>query len=154
MYFLVKVSYESMTPSGSMKKVRESYVIDAVSFTEAEARTIGELQPKIDRELVVDAMSKVSFSRIIRTGKERWYKAKLNYITIDERSGKEKRKSTFMLVEADSVEEANKIIVGFMGMAISQEYEIDTIGDYKIEEVFDYTHETGQEEDIVKLLNS
>ena len=84
MYFLVKVSYESMTPSGSMKKVRESYVIDAVSFTEAEARTIGELQPKIDRELVVDAMSKVSFSGIIRTGRERWYKAKLNYITIDE----------------------------------------------------------------------
>lgn len=146
MYFLVKVSYESMTPSGSMKKVRESYVIDAVSFTEAEARTIGELQPKIDRELVVDAMSKVSFSGIIRTGKERWYKAKLNYITIDERSGKEKRKSTFMLVEADSVEEANKIIVGFMGMAISQEYEIDTIGDYKIEEVFDYTQEKESEE--------
>lgn len=146
MYFLVKVSYESMTPSGSMKKVRESYVIDAVSFTEAEARTIGELQPKIDRELVVDAMSKVSFSGIIRTGKERWYKAKLNYITIDERSGKEKRKATFMLVEADSVEEANKIIVGFMGMAISQEYEIDTIGDYKIEEVFDYTQEKESEE--------
>ncbi len=146
MYFLVKVSYESMTPSGSMKKVRESYVIDAVSFTEAEARTIGELQPKIDRELVVDAMSKVSFSGIIRTGKERWYKAKLNYITIDERSGKEKRKSTFMLVEADSVEDANKIIVGFMGMAISQEYEIDTIGDYKIEEVFDYTQEKESEE--------
>ena len=146
MYFLVKVSYESMTPSGSMKKVRESYVIDAVSFTEAEARTIGELQPKIDRELVVDAMSKVSFSGIIRTGKERWYKAKLNYITIDERSGKEKRKSTFMLVEADSVEDANKIIVGFMGMAISQNYEIDTIGDYKIEEVFDYTQEKESEE--------
>lgn len=146
MYFLVKVSYESMTHSGSMKKVRESYVIDAVSFTEAEARTIGELQPKIDRELVVDAMSKVSFSGIIRTGKERWYKAKLNYITIDERSGKEKRKATFMLVEADSVEEANKIIVGFMGMAISQEYEIDTIGDYKIEEVFDYTQEKESEE--------
>lgn len=146
MYFLVKVSYESMTPSGSMKKVRESYVIDAVSFTEAEARTIGELQPKIDRELVVDAMSKVSFSGIIRTGKERWYKAKLNYITIDERSGKEKRKSTFMLVEDDSVEDANKIIVGFMGMAISQEYEIDTIGDYKIEEVFDYTQEKESEE--------
>ena len=146
MYFLVKVSYESMTPSGSMKKVRESYVIDAVSFTEAEARTIGELQPKIDRELVVDAMSKVSFSGIIRTGKERWYKAKLNYITIDERSGKEKRKATFMLVEADSVEEANKIIVGFMGMAISKEYEIDTIGDYKIEEVFDYTQEKESEE--------
>ena len=146
MYFLVKVSYESMTPSGSMKKVRESYVIDAVSFTEAEARTIGELQPKIDRELVVDAMSKVSFSGIIRTGKERWYKAKLNYITIDERSGKEKRKATFMLVEADSVEDANKIIVGFMGMAISQEYEIDTIGDYKIEEVFDYTQEKESEE--------
>lgn len=146
MYFLVKVSYESMTPSGSMKKVRESYVIDAVSFTEAEARTIGELQPKIDRELVVDAMSKVSFFGIIRTGKERWYKAKLNYITIDERSGKEKRKATFMLVEADSVEEANKIIVGFMGMAISQEYEIDTIGDYKIEEVFDYTQEKESEE--------
>lgn len=146
MYFLVKVSYESMTPSGPMKKVRESYVIDAVSFTEAEARTIGELQPKIDRELVVDAMSKVSFSGIIRTGKERWYKAKLNYITIDERSGKEKRKSTFMLVEADSVEEANKIIVGFMGKGISQEYEIDTIGDYKIEEVFDYTQEKESEE--------
>lgn len=146
MYFLVKVSYESMTPSGSMKKVRESYVIDAVSFTEAEARTIGELQPKIDRELVVDAMSKVSFSGIIRTGRERWYKAKLNYITIDEKSGKEKRKATFMLVEADSVEEANKIIVGFMGMAISQEYEIDTIGDYKIEEVFDYTQEKESEE--------
>ena len=146
MYFLVKVSYESMTPSGSMKKVRESYVIDAVSFTEAEARTIGELQPKIDRELVVDAMSKVSFSGIIRTGKERWYKAKLNYITIDEKSGKEKRKATFMLVEADSVEEANKIIVGFMGMAISQEYEIDTIGDYRIEEVFDYTQEKDSEE--------
>lgn len=146
MYFLVKVSYESMTPSGSMKKVRESYVIDAVSFTEAEARTIGELQPKIDRELVVDAMSKVSFSGIIRTGRERWYKAKLNYITIDERSGKEKRKATFMLVEADSVEDANKIIVGFMGMAISQEYEIDTIGDYKIEEVFDYTQEKESEE--------
>ena len=146
MYFLVKLSNESMTPSGSMKKVSESYVIEAVSFTEAEARTIGELQPKIDRELVVDAMSKVSFSGIIRTGKERWYKAKLNYITIDERSGKEKRKATFMIVEADSVEDANKIIVGFMGMAISQEYEIDTIGDYKIEEVFDYTQEKESEE--------
>ncbi|WP_290387099.1 DUF4494 family protein, partial [uncultured Muribaculum sp.] len=46
-WFECKVRYDKIQENGSAKKVNEPYLVDALSFTEAEARIIEEVTPYI-----------------------------------------------------------------------------------------------------------
>lgn len=94
------------------KKVTEPYLVDALSFTEAEARIIEEVSPFISGEFSVSAVKRANFSELFfdETG-DRWYKCKLNFITLDEKSGMEKRTASYMLVQAADFETALKNLV-------------------------------------------
>ena len=91
------------------KKVTEPYLVDALSFTEAEARIIEEVSPFISGEFSVSAGKRGNFREVFFY--EKGYKCKLNFITLDEKSGMEKRTASYMLVQAADFETALKNLV-------------------------------------------
>jgi len=101
-WFETKVKYDkTMLDTGAIKSVTEPYLVDALSFTEAEARITKEMEPFVSGELTVTAVRKVRFEDVIyHEGGDRWYKVKINMITIDEKTGAEKRSASFSLVQA------------------------------------------------------
>ena len=127
------------------KKVTESYVIDAVSFTEAEERIIEEMSAYISGDFEVKDISLAPFGEIFfdeKPSSDRYYKAKLAFITIDEKSGNEKRQNVNYLVNAENFNQAVKNVYEVMGDTMI-DYEIISIAETQIMDVFEYhTKET------------
>ena len=101
-WFETKVKYDkTMLDTGAIKSVTEPYLVYALSFTEAEARITKEMEPFVSGELTVTAVRIVRFEDVLyHEGGDRWYKVKINMITIDEKTGAEKRSASFSLVQA------------------------------------------------------
>lgn len=138
-WFLSKVTYEKTTESGLQKKVTEQYLVDALSFTEAEARTIEEMKPFITGEFTVSAVGRARLSESFLGEGDRYYKAKLNFITLDEKSGQEKKTAVYMLVQADNFEQSlNKLNEGMKGTI--SDYEIVSITETAILDVFEWNN--------------
>ena len=98
-WFECKVRYDKMMENGVVKKVNEPYLVDALSFTEAEARIIEEQTPFISGDFSVSAVKRTKISEIFRDDSaDTWYLAKVAFITIDEKTAVEKRSVTTMLV--------------------------------------------------------
>lgn len=136
-WFLSKVTYEKMLESGLQKKVTEQYLVDALSFTEAEARTIEEMKPFITGEFTVSAVGRARLSESFLGEGDRYYKAKLNFITLDEKSGQEKKTAVYVLVQADNFEQSLKKLNEGMKGTIS-DYEIVSITETAILDVFEW----------------
>ena len=130
----VKVRYEKMTESGKTVKVTDPYLVDAVSCTEAEARVVEEVTAFISGEYNVLAVNKTKISEIFwdETG-DRFYKVKVNFITIDEKSGVEKRKASFIQVQASTYTDALANYNTLMKETMA-DYEIEAITETKIPE--------------------
>ena len=123
-WFECKVRYDKVQDNGSVKKVNEPYLVDALSFTEAEARIIEEQTPFISGDFSVSAVKRTKISEIFYDeGGDRWYLAKVAFITIDEKSGVEKKSNSFILVQATDFKNAVENFT--KGMA-------DTMADYEI----------------------
>lgn len=108
-YFLTAVRFEKVLENGRVKKVTEHYLVDALSFTEAESRTIEEMRPFISGEFSVTAVKTSKFSELFLAEEDAadiFYKVKVQFITLDERSGNEKKTSAEMLVEAADLRDA------------------------------------------------
>ena len=117
-WFECKIRYEKMMEDGLAKKVTESYVVDALSFSEAESRIIEEMSSYISGEFTVEDIKKAQYKEIFFSDEEtadKWYKAKLAFITIDERTEKEKRSNVTYLVQAGSLNAAMRNIDEVMG---------------------------------------
>ena len=86
------VRYERTMENGMTKKVTELYLVDALSFAEAEGRITNEVEPYISGEFDVVTIKRTNISEIVEglSTADKWFKAKLMYITIDEKTGKEK----------------------------------------------------------------
>lgn len=108
-WFECKVKYDKTMETGLLKKVTETYMVDALSFTEAEKRFIEELTPYISGEFEVTDIKRarlVELFESIDASADRWYKAKVAYITLDEKTGAEKRSNQLMLVQATGFQNA------------------------------------------------
>ena len=93
-WFECKVRYEKTMENGVQKKVTEPYLVDALSFTEAEARIIEEMTPFMSGEFLVSDIKRAQYSELFESFEEaadKWFKAKLTFITLDEKSGKVKK---------------------------------------------------------------
>ena len=101
LWFECKIRYDRMQENGMVKKVNEPYLVDALSFTEAESRIIEEMKPFISGDFSISAVKKTKISEIFfdETG-DKYYMVKYNIITLDEKSGVEKRVAVFTLVQA------------------------------------------------------
>ena len=92
-WFECKIRYEKLMENGMNKKVTEPYLVDALSFTEAEARIIEEMTPFITGEFTVSDIKRANYSELFPSEEEsadRWFKCKLIFITLDEKSGAER----------------------------------------------------------------
>lgn len=139
-WFICKIRYEKVMEDGLQKKVTEQYVVDALSFSEAEARIIEEMSSYISGEFDVAEIDRCVFKEIFFSDEDtadKWYKAKLKFITIDEKTDKEKKTAVYYLVQAGSFEGARKNIDEAMGGTMI-DYVIDTISETKIMDVFEY----------------
>lgn len=132
----VKVRYEKMTDSGKTVKVTDPYLVDALSCTEAEARVVEEVTPFISGEYNVFAVNKTKISEIFwdETG-DKFYKVKVNFITIDEKTAVEKKKASFILVQADNFADALKNFNEGMRGSMA-DFEIESIIETKIIDVY------------------
>lgn len=110
-WFECKVRYDKTLENGTIKKVTEPYLVDAMSFTEAEARIIREMSPFMSGEWSVADIKRANFSELFPSDEEsadRWYKLKLATIIIDEKKQVEKKVTTWKLVQAANLKDAIK----------------------------------------------
>ena len=126
-WFECKVSFEKVLENGMQKKVTEPYLVDALSFTEAEARIIEEIRPFISGEFTVTDIKRASLSELLfNENGDRFYKIKVYFITLDEKSGAEKKTAAQMLAQACTLKEA---------IAVLEEGMKGTMADYTIASV-------------------
>lgn len=136
-YFEVKVKYEKTMPDGSRKKVNEPYLVDAVSFSDAETRINKVLEPYISGVFFVNSIKIANYSDIIKNENEdRWFKCKVSFINIDE-NGKERKTHSYALVQACNVVDAKVVADKSMDGCVS-DYEIPAVAETKIQDVFEY----------------
>ena len=110
-WFECKIRYEKKMDNGLVKKVTEPYLVDALSFTEAEARIIEEIQPFISGEFAISDIRRANYSELFPSDEEaadRWFSCRLEFITLDEKSGAEKKTKTTVLVQAADLRDAMK----------------------------------------------
>ena len=115
--FEVKVKYEKIMEDGTNKIVSEVYLTDALSFTEAEAIICKEMPMLTSGEYEIAAIKKVNYAEIIKAecnNEGTWFKCKLAFITIDEKSGKEKKSNVSYLVEGSDLDSAKARMVKAM----------------------------------------
>ena len=138
--FECKIRYEKTQEDGSLKKTTETYVVNALSFTEAENRIMDEMSSCISSAFEVKTIKIANYKETFFSDNEnddKFYKAKLAFITIDENTNKEKRSSVTYLVQANSLENARKNIgVAFAASMI--DYEIKSVVETPIMDVYEY----------------
>jgi hypothetical protein len=139
-WFECKIAYEKVMEDGLQKKVSESYVVDALSFTEAEKRIMEEMSSYISGEFTIKDIKIAPYKEIFFSDEEmadRWYKAKLEFITIDEKTEKEKRSAVNYLVQAGTLKGCVGNIENIMGTTMI-DYVISGINETKLMDVFEY----------------
>ena len=135
-WFETKVRYDKVVETGAQKSVTETFLVDALSFTEAEARVTKEMEPYITGDFSVSAVRRNKFMDVFfKEGGERWYKVKAAFITIDEKTAEEKRSNNLFLVQAEDFENALTNFVECMSGTLA-DYEIASIVETPIMDVF------------------
>ena len=136
-WFECKVKYDKQLETGAVKTVTEPYLVDALSFTEAEARITQEMQPYISGEFTVSAVRRINLSDVFRNDSgDRWYKVKTNFITIDEKTAVEKKTASFQLVQASEFKEALEVFMEGMKDTMA-DFEIASITETPLMDVYD-----------------
>ncbi|WP_421918337.1 DUF4494 domain-containing protein [Marinifilum sp.] len=138
-WFECKVKYvKTDEASGKEKKVSEPYLVDAMSFTEAEARIHKELEQMISGEFNVTNISKSNITEIYPNDNgDRWFKAKVAFIDVDEASGKEKKSNNYMLAQANNVKQAYEFLEECLSDMIVL-YEIPAVSESPIMDIFPF----------------
>ncbi len=115
-YFEVKVKLQKTMEDGQQKKVSEQYVVEAATFGEAERRIAECLKPYIDGEFEVTDIKIAGYGQIINDNQDadKFFKAKVSFITLDETTGKEKKTSELYLVQSDTLESAESYVKSFL----------------------------------------
>lgn len=135
-WFECKVRYDKMQENGAVKKVTEPYLVDALSFTEAESRITEEQRPFISGEFDVAAVKRSRISEIAFADDcDKWYLVKVAYISIDEKSGVEKRTIQQILVQATGFKSAYDNLLKFMEGTLA-DYDIVSIAETPLMDVY------------------
>lgn len=139
-WFECVVRYERQQEDGITKKVTESYIVDALSFAEAESRITEEMQAYISGEFEVKNINPCPFSEIFFSDQatdDRWYKARLAFITFDEKTEKEKLSYVYYLVQGDTFDRAKAYITQVMSPTMI-DYVIKSVNETKYIDVFEH----------------
>ena len=137
-FFEVKIQYIKMLENGKEKKVTEQYVVEALSFTEAESRIAEEMLPYTDGDLDVVSEKIAPFNEIFISDKsddDKWFISKVGFITLDEKTAKEKKQTFRYLVQARTSELAMDYTNEMFSHGMS-DYSIDSVQDTQTLNVF------------------
>lgn len=148
-WFTTKVRYQKTQEDGTEKVVSETYVVDALSFTEAESSIIDEMSVYVSGEFHVAGITKAAFGEVFFSDvddDDKWYKAKLSFITIDEKTEKEKRSTANYLVQAKSLARALRYVDEEMGKTMN-DYEVVALSETPIMDVFEHQGPGGKKEE-------
>lgn len=141
-WFECKVSYEKVLENGIQKKVTEPYLVDALSFTEAEARIIEEIKPYISGEFTISDIKRAKYNELFfNDNGDRFYKAKVMFISLDEKSGTEKKTAAQMLAQASSLKETLAVVEKGMANTLA-DYNSVSLTETPIMDVFPYSEES------------
>jgi len=141
-WFLAGIRFDKTLEDGSQKKVTEYYLVDALSFTEAEARITDEMRPLISGEFKVESLKRAKLTdTFFHADGDKYYKVKVSFITIDKR-GRELKTPAYMLVQASTIDEAKSRLAEGMKGTLS-DYVVESITETKVVDVFPY--EEGKE---------
>lgn len=147
-WFRVKVSFDKTMPNGIIKKVTEEYLFDSLSFTEAEARIIEELRPYIAGEFTIADIKRAKLSELFfNENGDRYFKAKVCFITLDEKSGTEKTTVANMLAQACDLREALQVVNKGMEGTMA-DYYISSLSATQIMDVFPYSEKPTKEKEV------
>ena len=137
-WFECTIRFDKIMPNGISKKVSERYLVDSISFTEAEERIIEEIRPFISGEFTVTDIKRARLTEIFfNENGDKYYKVKINYITLDEQNGMEKKTPAYMLVQASTIDEAKNNLTEVMKGTLA-DYVVESIKETKIVDVFPY----------------
>lgn len=138
-WFECKVAYEKMMENGMQKKVSEPYLVDALSFTEAEARIIEEIRPYITGEFTIADIKRARFSEMfLNENGDRYYRIKVFFITLDEKSGAEKKTAAQMLAQASDLKGAIAVLEEGMKGTMA-DYTIASVAETPLMDVFPFS---------------
>ena len=139
-WFECKVTYDRTGEDGMIKKVTEPYMVDALSFTEAESRICKECQAYATGEFTVSAVKRCKIAEMFFNedlDEYKWFRCRVNYVSVDEEKGVEKRIAQTMMVQAIDFQDAVKALVKGMDSSVC-DYEIASITETKIIDVYKY----------------
>lgn len=142
-WFLCRIRYVKTMENGLDRKVTEPYLVDALSHTEAEERIIKEMEPYISGEFTVSGIVPAKYSEVFfadDTCSDKWYRCKLTFITLDEKSGAERKTCSFILVQACDLRDAVKRVDECMKGSMA-DYVISSVAETAIVEVYLYEPE-------------
>lgn len=137
-WFECKIKIEKTVEDGKIVKVGESYLVDALSFTEAEERIVEEMRPFISGEFTVANIKRVKIIELFfHDDGDKWFRCKVNFVTFDEEKGVEKRSPVMMMVQATDMKQAlDRLIDGMKGTMA--DYEVAAITETMIMDVYRY----------------
>lgn len=137
-WFECRIRYTKMLENGMNKRVIEPYLVDALSFTEAEARIIEEMTPFIDGGFVVTDIKRAIYNDVVFSDEDNsgyWFRCKITIVTLDEKSGTEKKVSMNILVQASYLDKAKNMLDDWMKVSMS-DYLVNSVVETSIVDVF------------------
>ena len=137
-WFTCKMSFDRQGEDGLVKKVTEQFLVDALSFTEAEARIVKEVQPYVTGDLLVADIKRARISEMFyNEDGDKWYRCKINYLYVDENKGVEKSCSQIIMVQASNFKNSFDTLIDRMKGTLG-DYEIVSITETQILDVYRY----------------
>lgn len=139
-WFEAKVKYVKVTEEGKEKKVTETYLFDAVSYTEAESRTLDSLREMVQGDFYIAGLKKSNISELVESNDgndDKWYKAKVAIVDADQLTGKEKRANQYFLVAGATIEAALANLQKSLSTYVVP-WEIASLAETTIMDVFPY----------------
>ena len=135
------VRFTKIMENGTAKRVTESYLVGAISFAEAEARILREVTAYVRGEFNVSAVKKSNVQEIFRNkieyeDEQKWYKAKVAFITLDEKTNSEKRTTAVYMVQAPDFHNALENFIEGMKKETMEDFVIVGIEETSILDVF------------------
>ncbi len=139
-WYETKIKYDKMMDNGMLKTTTELYVVDALSFTEAEKQIMEEMSAFISGDFKITNIVETTYKEIFFSDMEaddRWFKVKLQFITIDEKTEKERKQNVYHLVQAANLQKAVKAVDEYMGKTMI-DYTIASVAETSIMDVFEH----------------
>ncbi|UXP32395.1 DUF4494 domain-containing protein [Reichenbachiella agarivorans] len=152
-WYSCKVKYGKVNDEGIMKQTTDVFLVDAMSYTEAESRIYAAMERDVSGEFAVTNISKTNIGELIHfEDADYWYKAKVTYSSVDGDSGKEVNVNTYFLVNAEDLKHAfDRVSDSLNSMLVP--FEIPSIAKTNVVEVYPYDAEEEEIPDNLKPLS-